>query len=215
MNLGQFHDRISQAIKRGNSLDGLIPYWVAEAALTIEQNYTFSWMRRVGEVTKLADDPVPNRIAFPNNRVKSFEWIRVVTAFEPGSHHKQYRRLQGVEAHEAWAISAGMPEGFWLDGLEYIYVDAVAGQDMVFQLAYNEYTDWPLSEAATPSLLARGQNLLFAETMILFSTEQKDERMAQAWAARAQQGYNFLLRAEEELKMQHQNDQRMVYSGLR
>lgn len=213
MNLGQFHDRISAALRRGNSLDGIIPLWTAEAANLIEQNYTFSWMRRTGTVTLNPLAEQPNVIELPNGRMKSLEYLRPIT-WSDGVQQSYGEPLKGVDPGAFTGISRGNPVGFYLDGVDRIVLDAVADQELAYQIRFAEYTDWPVADNATPTLLQRGQALLTAEVLVIFAMEQRDQRLAELYEGRRQQAYNFLLRSEEELKWSHQNDLKMNYSGL-
>jgi hypothetical protein len=206
MNLGQFKTRVQRAIRRGNSLDDVIPYWIADAAQQIEQNYTFSWMRRNGTFTILSSSETPNQLSFPNSRVKSFEWIKVAQTQGDGES-VLYGELLGVEPRRVSALMRGPISGYWLDGLSYIYFDNYVEEDTNFLLRWNEFTDWPIDDDdAEPSLLTRGSTLLFAVTMQFFAGEMRDARMFEVYGNLASSSVSTLLRSEEELKMQHQND---------
>jgi hypothetical protein len=62
MNLETFHGDISGALRRGSSLDTLIPSTTRQAALWLEQNYTFRYMKRFGRVTINPTATAPERI---------------------------------------------------------------------------------------------------------------------------------------------------------
>lgn len=206
MNLGQFHARIKRALRRGNSMDAVIPDMVSESANVLEMNYTFSWMRRTGETSIALGSNNPNQLSFPNNRVKSFEWIKVIEPGYASPDGEVYRELKGVDARRITGTTPGYITGYWIDGLSYVYLDNYVAEDTAFLWRWAEYTDWPEADAATPSLLMRGQAVLAAETMLLAAQENRDPRMIDLYTARRNDTLNMLLRAEEELKWEHQND---------
>lgn len=213
MNLGQFHDRIKGVIRRGSSMDELIPLFVAEAAQKLEQNYTFQWMRRTTTVTVLADQDEPNQIEMPNNRVKKIEWIKPILSTEAGGFVTYGNPLAFVDESRVTAISGGLPVAYWLDGLDYIYLDAIPQEDIAYRLKYVEFTDWPADAAATPSLLVRGSAALLWETMLIFAADAKDDRAFQAYTLRRNEAINFLLRSEEELNPDNAPTE-MAYGGI-
>lgn len=215
MNLGQFHARISQAIKRGSSLDAIIPFWVADAARVQEQNYTFSWMVRTTEEMLPASN---SELTFDlDPLVKSVNWIKPILNDANGDGTRWYgQQLLGVSSDQVIGISGGNPQGFYLEGGDTgysIHFDAIPHSDFKFRIEQNVYTDWPVDDASVPVLLARGQLVLFAQTLVLFAQEQRDPRMFETYSATLQGAMNVLLRSEEELKQGHQNDQRMIYGG--
>lgn len=215
MNLGQFHSRVSNAIKRGTSLDTVIPFWVADAARLLEQNYTFSWMRRTIEHT-FAAGVVPLAWTL-DPLVKSVQWVRPVL-YSGSDGTKCYGDpLIGVEEDQVTGIDGGMPSGYWVDGQDggfKLCLDSIPAQPYTIRTSLAVYTDWPILDAATPALLLRGQSALMFQTLILFANEQKDPRMVDNYTSLMGGALNTLLRSEEELKMQHQNDLKMQYSGL-
>lgn len=212
MNLGQFHDRVRNAIKRGTSQDALIPDWTAEAANLLELNYSFSWMNYTSTVAVLAANNPANRIAAPAN-LKSMEWIKPIIN-QNGQYVWYGEPLQGVTSNKVLGITGGNPAGWWMDGLDYIMLDSLPGVDRSYVLNYNQLTDWPTDETQTPNLLARGFSVLLAQTLILGAMDMKDGRMQQLYEARLETSIGMLLRADEELKLHPQNDLKMRYSGL-
>lgn len=215
MNLGQFHSRVSGAIKRGSSLDAIIPFWVSDAARILEQNYTFSWMRNTNTVTFPTSD-VPASYAL-SPLIKSVNWLKPQWEGTDGSVWYG-EPLPGVSDEKVEGISGGAPSGFWLEGTDGAFVlkmDFIPSDEYKVRLSWNKYTAWPVDDAAEPTLLLRGQTALFFQTLILFANEMKDPTMATQYGGMLEGALSTLLRSEEELKMSHQNDLRMGYQGLR
>lgn len=209
MNLGTFHSRVSNAIRRGTSLDTIIPFWVGDAARILEQNYTFSWMRRSVEVPLLASDAT--NVILLDPLVKEVNWIKPVWNSQPDGTKWFGDPLTGCEEMDITSIDNCNPAGYWIDGDDtgtgyQINFDAIPTSDMIFRINRSVYTDWDFADGDTPALLARGQSALFFQTLILFANEQRDPRMAAQYGSMLQGGLGVLLRSEEDFKMKHQND---------
>lgn len=216
MNLGAFHDLVRSAIKRGSSLDALIPLWVSQAARVLEQNYTFSWMTRTTTVTFAAGSvPLEHTMS---GLVKQVDWVKPILD-QPGDGTEWYGTpLRGIEEVDLLGISRGNPAGFWLTGADGVYklcFDAIPVDQYKVKVKQSVFTDWPTAEASTPVLLLRGEMCLFAQTLILFANQQRDPRMAETYGGILQGALGTLLRSEEELKLSHQNDLKQEYQGLR
>lgn len=217
MNLGQMQTQISAAIKRGNSLDGIIPMWLSQAARLLEQNYTFSWMRRSLTYTIAAGNVALVQVLSP--LVKSVEWVKPILPDSGNTDGTQFYGppLVGVEEEQVTGINGGWPQGYWIDGQDGNYnlcFDAIPHEDFKFRVRHAIYTNWPTDPTAQPTLLLRAEMALFAQTLLLFANQQRDAGMATIYGNVLQQALTVLLNSEEELKMQHQNDLKMNYSGL-
>src|SRR5690606_31996899 len=125
------------------SLDAVIPTWVSMAARVLEQNYTFSWMRRRETITFPAGD-VPLVYALDAN-VKSVNWVKQILD-EPGDGTEWYGDpLVGVDDASVLGINGGNPSGYWIDGSDGSYAlnfDAIPRSEYKIKLSWNRYTDW-------------------------------------------------------------------------
>lgn len=215
MNLGAFQSMVSSAIKRGTSLDAIIPLWVSQAARVLEQNYTFSWMQRTTNHT-IVLGTIPLVLTL-DPLVKGVSWVKPKCATNSDGTEWYGDPLFGADEIEVLGINGGNPAGFWLNGTDGGYslsFDAIPYADFVFKMRWAKYTDWPTDPAATPTLLLRGELALMSQTLILFANQMRDARMAETYGGILQGALNTLLRSEEELQHGHQNDQKMRYSGL-
>jgi len=211
MNLGAFHARISQALRRGTSLDDVIPLWVAESANLIETTRTWSWMKRTSSVTTDPNAEAPNRIEMPSTRVKSFEYIKWAKPDPLDPTVTIYEDLKGVDPIQVTGITNLYPAGFWLDGLSFIWLDANPAVAIELVLRYNEFTDWPILDNAEPALLARGLSLLSSEVLLLASQENRDPRLTEIYQARRDKAFVALELSEQELQFHHQGSMKMTY----
>lgn len=201
MTLAEFHARISRALRRGTSQDDIIPDVVSEAALFLEQNYSFKYMRRVVQVTIDPLGMAPERIDVPSDHIKSWRFIRVVGPANAYSS-APYRYLKRVEAEDVTALSLGCPLGYYLDGDTQIVLDAVVKESTKLDIAFVEYTNWPTDTTASPRLLKIGHNLLRAQTLMQFSMDTRDPRLLALLKQMRDEALVALLGAQEESEWQ-------------
>ena len=123
-----------------------------------------------------------------------------------------YYDLVGVSPDLIQGRSNLNPTGYWLDGLNFIWLDTDPTEALTLWLRYAEYTDWPTDTAATPSLLLRGMSLLAAETLLLASQENRDPRLTDIYKARRDQAFMALSLAEQEIEFRHQSGMKMQYA---
>lgn len=213
MTLAEFHASISRAIRRGTSQDDIIPDVVSDAAAFLEQNYTFSYMRRNVQVTIDPTANAPERVDYPSTYVKRWYFIRQV--LPPSSFCSDgsgYRYLKKVDAREVIALTKGDPVGWYSDGDTQVVFDSIPLAANVYDLSYAEYTDWPTDYSQTPRLLAIGRNVLRSQTLLQLAEDTRDPRMIQIYTTRRNEGLQALLQAAEEDS--NSGSASMEYHGL-
>jgi hypothetical protein len=197
MTLAEFHTSISRAIRRGTSQDDIIPDVVSDAAAFLEQNYTFSYMRRTVQVTLDPTAMAPERIDYPSPLIKRFYFIRIVNG--PTAYAADpYCYLRKVDARDVSALSYGPPVGYYTDGATQIVLDSVVQASTVLDISYAQYTDWPTDASQTPTLLAIGRNVLRSQTLLQLAEDMRDPRMVSIYTTRRNEGLTALLQAAEE-----------------
>ncbi len=181
MALSDFYPKVARSLGRGSSLDTRIPDWTAQAAEFLEQNYSFQYMRKTGNVPVDPLAEVPWRIDFPSPRLKEIELLRTLTAYT-GGFEVYGPPLKPVTQAQVTSLDGGTPAGYWLDGLASICLDVVPQQAYTFQISYFEFTDWPTDDAVTPTLLARYSNLLKGQAVLFAAAELRDTRLNEIWS---------------------------------
>lgn len=204
MALSDFYPKVARALGRGASLDSRIPDWTEAAAEFLEQNYSFQYMRKTGTVAVDHLGISPWRIDLPSPKLKEIDLMREVQTF-PGNFQVYGQALKPVQESSVSALDAGVPAGYWLDGLSAIVLDVVPQRDFTFGLSWYEFTDWPGDESATPTLLARYQSLLKGQTILVAAAELRDTRLNEIFSdpnslVSVPTMLNAALRSEEALK---------------
>lgn len=198
MNLELFHAEVKSVISRGSSQDSKIPRWTRAAAQFLEQNYDFQHMERTGEVMLDPNAAAPNALELPNTRVKSVPMV--VPYFQaPDGSRRYFDELPNVTRDRVESIDLGVPTGRWQSG-NTLFFDAKPTQPFLMEMDYYEYTAWPTALDAEPTLLARYDNLMLAQTMVGAWREMRDQEGLTYWTGERDTILGAVLRAEEDSK---------------
>lgn len=174
--LGEFTDQIRADIRRGNSLDALIPAFIRKGALWIERNNTLQYMRVFAEVDIDPEtDEQPRYISLVNTRIKSVEWLRWVG--DDGS----YSYLASRQPQDFPLVDNGTPSGYWLDGVERIVLSATPTQVLHGELMAARYSDWPTTPNSTHWLLDFAEDVLEAQAMLAYAKHARDPGAMEFW----------------------------------
>ena len=207
MNLGEMHDMVGGALARGTSLDTTeVPLFVRMAARKIERAYTFQYMDRFSTFTFDADSDYPRRVTFANTRIKRFIFCRI--ADDNGLF--QYQKK--IEPMELNSIEEGVPNAFWLDGVNYLIFNKTPTEDYIAEIAWHEYTNWPTDTSATTWLLLNAEDLLLAESILQGAAWIRDDKQLARWQGLRSEAFKSALDADSELRAGAQ-DLVMNYTG--
>lgn len=214
MIISDFYTTIRNTFARGTALDAMIPLWASEACALIEQEWSYAWMRRTGTVTVDPDAATPNQIAFPNARVKSFDFVKRLFQDPSQDNWTVQAELKGVDPKDVVAINSGVPSAYWLDGVDYIYLDTNPTEETTLFMGWNEFTSWPVSTSAEPAILIRATSLMICTTLLIGAQRTRDARMVSEYAEFTQFARTAARAADTELSYKHQNALRAEYAPL-
>ena len=199
MDLGDFHTMVSNALRRGTTLDQYIPQQVVLAVQWMERNYTFKYMenfRMLEVVQNQRTIQMP-----PNVLVKAAKFIRLYTT------DGNFQYLNKVEPEDLVGIVSNQtttdptPKSYYIVGLSKIVLDTVPAADWVGEGILFEYSDWPTELTATHPLLDIAADMLLAQTQLLMSINiMKDLRLVGAYKEARDEAVNTMTRAEDETK---------------
>lgn len=198
MSLENLFNDIAVVIARGTSQDSKIPRWVRMANNWLETNYDFEHMFRSGELWLDPDAEFPNMVDLPNDRVKM---VTLVMPFkdELDGSRAYLGEVPKMDRAQAGGLGFCAPTGWWKSGNQMAF-NAKPKTRYDFEIDYVEYTAWPTSASATPTMLAKYENLLFSAALVHAFRELKDEGAFQVWTATRNEALTPVLQAEEEAK---------------
>ena len=172
-------------------MDTAIVDAVRAAARKFEQNRTYQYMKRYGQVTfDLASD-LPNVVDTPNH----FKRVSLVRLVVDGEY---YRIKRGLNLQEQ-IFETGTPNRYELDGTSRLVFNATPDEAYVLDIFYDSYTSWPTDEATTNWLIENGEEALVWEALMTLSAEVRDPRWRQHAEAMRTEALRSLLIADEEM----------------
>jgi len=205
--LAEFEETIRTNIRRGHSLDALIPGFVRKGALWIERNNTLQYMRKFAEIKiDIEADEQPRYISLFNTRIKaieSFKWI-----YKDG----QFYYLSLRQPQDFPIDVAGVPAGYWLDGVERVVLSATPTENLYGHMILAKYTDWPTTPDSTHWLIDNAEDLLEAQAMIAFAKHARDGEAMSFWKGVFDAGLPGLYAADQEMQWSN-TDLAMEYYG--
>lgn len=136
--------RVAAEVGRGATQDTRIADALKDAGLWLERNWNFQPMHRFVSFSITAGVrslPVPARI-------KKFNFVRLLGEDGVGD----FTILERIDPKDMSGILTQGPKGYWLDALDYIWLDSIPDEDRLAELDYYQLTDWDnLVDATTPT----------------------------------------------------------------
>lgn len=206
MNLGEFHEMISQNIRRGDAVDAFIPGFVRKGARWIERNHTLQYMRKFATVLIDPEDEDARYISLLDTQIKSVEMLRWIG--DDGSY--AYATLRDPRDYSE--LVEGTPEGYWLDGVSRIVLNTTPDEEITGELMVTRYTSWPTATSATHWLIDNAEDILEAQAMINFGKHARDAELMAFWKSIRDEAIMGLYAAEREFQDSNV-DWRMEYNG--
>lgn len=213
MTLATFHSDIAAVLARGASQEGKIPRWTRHAAQWLEQNYSFKYMERHGELWLSPEAETPNVVTLPNERIKKVVMIQPSQMSLSGAR-RFGDPLPKVDRRQVSSIHLGWPHGWWQVG-NMIQFDGIVNEPFLLDMMWFEYTAWPTDPTGVTPLLEQYENLLFAQTLINAWRELKDPEAMATWTAERDLALRAVLIAEDENQWEAQDLRMEPMSGPR
>ena len=192
MKLSEFNSLVSTYLKRGTSLDDIIPKASPMALSFLERNYSFKYM----EVFKTVQLVSGNRtIVLPLNMVtKSISMMRFING--DGS----YSEINRIMPRDLKGTGDGRPDGYWLSGTNVIVFNTTPTENINGEAILNVFTSWPTGPDQTHPLLIMAADVMIYQTLINMAAYMRDEALVGAYKLMRDEGLNTLTRSDDELR---------------
>jgi hypothetical protein len=195
MTLSEFHDLVSTSLRRGTSLDGVIPSYSKLAATWMERNYDFKYMEVFRLLQLVSGDRTVN---LPSNRIiKGIDFIRLVNPDEECG----YVYLKKGNPKDFKGTRTEAPSGYWVSGINTIVFNNTPDEDLSGEAIFLEYTDWPTAPTGRHPLIDIGTDVMLYQTLIHMAAYLRDADMVGAYKGLRDESLNTLLRAEDETRL--------------
>lgn len=195
MDLGTFHSLVSTSLKRGTTLDNVIPSYSKLGLSFMERNYTFKYMEdfrilqlAIGDRTLVMDSNW-------SYMIKSVQFIRLID-----DDNGDYRYLKRVNPRMLSGTSDEAPTGYWLVGANTLVFDNTTQEALAGEAMLTRYTDWPVANDGTHPLLITAPDAMLYQTLIHMAAYLRDAAMVAAYKELRDEALNTLTRSEDELK---------------
>lgn len=191
-------DQVRADANKGSSLDSALANRVAMAIQWIEQNYTFEYMKRFITFYIEANSAEPGPYVIPTN-LKAMLMVRQVTrGLDQGI---TFRKLQKIDPRQEAGWSRGTPQGYWLDGMQWIWFDAVPSERLEMQAYVARYTGVPIPDSYSNWLVDNGYQAILAKTMQLLASYARQPGWIELYRPMLDQGIQALILADEQQQM--------------
>lgn len=205
MNLTGFKALVSTEVNKGTTYDTHIGQRIVMAGQQIERNYSLRYMERYVTFTLSAAGSDPDCVPFPA-RLKSIKFMRYLDS------DGEYVYIRKIEPTQQQEKPTEPPTGYWLDGIDFIWLNSKVGQDLEIELSYIEYSDWNnMGLTDQHWLFDNASDLLLAHCMILLSPACREPDWKTEYEDMRSRGERTLFLADAEAK-QSNSDDIMIYS---
>jgi len=158
--LEEFYASVSREIRRGTSLDDVIPDKVRQALRWMEGQHTFIHMERYADLIISASANEPRAIPQPVGFKKMKGWRILDDSI--------YYDIRKIDFYDVSKIEEARPNAYWQDGKDYFWLDNTPDQDYNSEVAYTAYTIIPTDPAQELLVVNDFESLLLSATMVCF-----------------------------------------------
>lgn len=211
IDLGEFHTQVAGALKRGSTVDALIPSYVERTARRIEKNYTYLYMEKFAEFIVDASASFPRTIQLPAGQdlTKTIEMLRWIDSTD-----FSYNTIFEVDPRRITQRKTAAATGYWRQGNDFLILDNKPDVNYDYEIIWSEYTDWPTDLNAAPWLVKNEVSLLMAETLLEFAGFLRDKDMRAEYQAQRDIAYKESIKADEDIRASN-SDATTGYTAFR
>lgn len=197
----QFTAELRDAIGRGTANDTRLPLWIHSTLNSLENRYTYQWMRQVQSFAITAG-ATSNEVTLPWTRIKKMRMVRFGLTQGSGSGLTNVygKPLRQVDPKELTSIVPGHGGYYYFSGVDKIVMDGRPPASTLFVAAW-VFTDWAAyADNSTPPILARHEAAFFAACMMTAAARLRDPQLAQIWGGVRDREEPSMIGADSELE---------------
>ena len=170
MTLAEFYTAVSTELRRGSTLDSLIPAKARQALRWMESQHTFLHMEHYAEITLNSG---VRSASLPTGFKKMLSWRILGEADSDGG--TSYFNITKIDSYDISRIELSRPSAYWQDGKDYFWLDNTPDEDYETEMAYTAYTTLPTNTADSPYVVQNYETVLLSKTMVLFGPQLRDQ----------------------------------------
>lgn len=171
LELSEFHTLVGDALGR-SSLESRVPQYTKMAAMWLERNYTFQYMRTWRQLTASPTAEYPYIISLHNIEVKGIDLLRVRRESEDVAGEYIFNdAMKKVHPVDRTTRGFGVPESYWVNGRSSIILNSIPQEVTIFECHMQEFTKWQKdTDNWTHWLLDNATQLLLCRTMMMLAS---------------------------------------------
>lgn len=207
--LTEMYSLVRDEVNRGTTFDDLIKTKVRQALKWVERTHTFKHMERYVELTIDPTDTYPRTVSVPSG-FKSMDFWRMDIA----ANDKRY--LKKVDPKDVSTFDTDQyPTGYWMDGLEYFWLDNTPESSVACAMGYNKFTAFSTNEDLEVPAFTLLEDVVVAQTMVLFApTLRMEAGLKQEYKNQRNEAMDSATLMDKEMRGNNTDDS-MFYDGER
>lgn len=154
---------IKDELNKGAAVtDAQVTTQIKNALNLLELEQSWEYMDRFVTFTFDITSAEPRALAFPA-RLKSFEFFRII------KDNGKFHYLDEKNPREFTSIETAIPDFYFKDGMEFIWVDNIPDKNYVGEISYSQFTRFENSETFEPWLFEAAPTLIKYNALLLMT----------------------------------------------
>lgn len=202
----QIRTKVEARLGRGSSVRTMVEDAIRACGLRTERARNFQPMHRFVSFTIDADAAEPRALPLPS-RVKKFNFIRIIKS--DGTYH----RLDRIDPKEAAAPEEAISNGYWVDALDYLWLDNTPDQDYSAEMDYWQLTDWDaVDDNETPWLFTYAPDFVLYDSLVILAPDtRQNQNTLSGWTANRNDAWAGLEQLQFDWEFGGEADNRMEF----
>lgn len=194
MQLADIVTQVQAELAKGSSIsDDTVKNYIRDALGFIETEHDFQYMHQITSGTIDKDGADPRKITIPS-LMKKPDALRLTRS--DGS----FFYLNDVEFEDISSYEGDEPKGYYMEGMDSIWLDAVPTENFPYDFAYWGFTTWDSSDTFEPWIFKIGFSYIKFSTLVLMSGYIRQPELKAMWQDNAAMLKVALLNTDENLK---------------
>lgn len=195
---------LQDEINKGSSVtDTQIRRHIQHTYSLLEMKHSWAYMDRFVTFTIDLGSENPRVLPFPS-RVKSFEFVRLI---DPTDSTGTFIYLNEISPRDITKVEAGVPAGYFKDGVEYLWMDNTPQVAYNGEISYRRFTEWSDDDAFEPWLMAYASPLVKYQALCYASPFVRELELRKVYEKDMADALKATLDMNEEFEYSNQSMQ--------
>lgn len=200
MQLSDIVTDIQDEINKGDSVtDAQVQSKIRDALTYLELTHSWAAMDRFVcfDLDTTANEP---RVLPIPSGLKAIEFVRL-------SLTTGFQYLNEVKARDVTKIEVDVPQGYWKDGMEFLWLDNTPAEDYAGEMSYVQFTPWDASDTFEPWLFQVAAPLIKYQALLFLSVFLREPELGTMYKGFRDESLKAALDMNEQLEYSNQSNQ--------